>query len=87
VAPRRSDVPISIEMARQAPAGMVGIHVNLPATVPSEVAVALAVGRPAPAGLSKKEGAVFDALLASVTKGNSAYFAMMTARRRRPATA
>ena len=45
--------PISSAMARQAPAGLLGIHINLPATVPPEVAAALA-GGPAPAGLSEQ---------------------------------
>jgi pimeloyl-ACP methyl ester carboxylesterase len=67
-------------MGRPAPAGLLGIHVNLPATVPPEVAAVLAGGGPAPAGLSEKERAAFDVLLASAKKGNSAYFAMMTAR-------
>ncbi|TIW30915.1 MAG: epoxide hydrolase, partial [Mesorhizobium sp.] len=46
----------------QAPAGLLGIHINLPATIPPEVAAALAAGRPAPAGLSEKERAAFDSL-------------------------
>src|SRR5512133_642594 len=33
--------PISSAMARQAPSGLLGIHINLPATVPPEVAAAL----------------------------------------------
>jgi pimeloyl-ACP methyl ester carboxylesterase len=72
--------PISSAMARQAAAGLLGIHVNLPATIPPEVVAALATGGPAPAGLTEQERAVFDVLLASAKKGNSAYFAMMTAR-------
>jgi pimeloyl-ACP methyl ester carboxylesterase len=72
--------PISSEMARQAPAGLLGVHVNLPATVPPEVQAALAVGGPAPANLSEQERAVFDVLLAYGKKGSAAYFAMMTAR-------
>jgi pimeloyl-ACP methyl ester carboxylesterase len=72
--------PISSAMARQAPAGLLGIHINLPATIPPEVGMALASGGPAPAGLSEKERAVFDALLAYNKKGNSAYFVMLTAR-------
>jgi pimeloyl-ACP methyl ester carboxylesterase len=70
---------ISSAMARQAPAGLLGIHINLPATVPPEVAAALG-GGPVPAGLSDKERAVLNALMASGKKGNSAYFTMMTAR-------
>jgi pimeloyl-ACP methyl ester carboxylesterase len=72
--------PISSAMARQAPAGLLGIHLNLPATLPPEVGAALAGGGPAPAGLSEKERAVFDALIAYAKNGNSAYFVMMTAR-------
>jgi pimeloyl-ACP methyl ester carboxylesterase len=72
--------PISSAMARQAPAGLLGIHLNLPATIPPEVGAALAAGGPAPAGLSEKERAVFDALDAYRKKNNSAYFTMMTAR-------
>jgi Epoxide hydrolase N terminus len=54
--------PVSNAMARHAPAGLLGIHVNLPATVPPEVAAVLAAGGPAPAGLSEKERAAFDTL-------------------------
>ncbi|PWT87055.1 MAG: multidrug MFS transporter [Proteobacteria bacterium] len=72
--------PIASAMARQAPAGLLGIHLNLPATVPPEVTAVLPVGGPAPAGLSDKERAVFDALITNARKGSSAYFVMMTAR-------
>ena len=54
--------PVSSAMARQAPAGLLGIHINLPATVPPDVAAVLAGGGPAPAGLSEKERAAFDSL-------------------------
>jgi len=54
--------PISSAMARQAAPGLVGIHINLPAAVPPEIAAVLAVGGPAPAGLSDKERAAFEAL-------------------------
>jgi pimeloyl-ACP methyl ester carboxylesterase len=36
--------PISSGLARQAPAGLLGIHINLPAAVPPEVAKALSAG-------------------------------------------
>src|SRR6266478_214838 len=72
--------PISSAMARQAAAGLLGIHINLPATVPPEVAAVLPMGGPAPAGLSEKERAVFDALIGSGKMGNLSYFTMMTAR-------
>src|SRR6476620_7544617 len=71
--------PVSSAMARQTAAGLLGIHINLPATLPPEVAAALA-GGPVPAELSEKERAVLDALMTNAKKGNSAYFTMMTAR-------
>jgi pimeloyl-ACP methyl ester carboxylesterase len=54
--------PVSSAMARQASPGLLGIHINLPATVPSDIAMTLAGGGPAPAGLSEKERASFDSL-------------------------
>jgi pimeloyl-ACP methyl ester carboxylesterase len=72
--------PISSAMARQAPVGLLGIHINLPAAVPPEVASALAVGGPAPAGLTDKERAAFDALSAAAKTGDRAYGGMMGAR-------
>jgi pimeloyl-ACP methyl ester carboxylesterase len=71
--------PVSSAMARQAAAGLLGIHINLPATVPPEVAAVLG-GGVVPAGLSEKERAVLGALMTNAKKGNSAYFTMMTAR-------
>src|SRR5262249_7582365 len=72
--------PISSEMARQAVPGLLGIHLNLPATVPPEVGAALLSGAPAPEGLSEQEHGVFDALRAYGMKGDSGYFVMMSAR-------
>jgi pimeloyl-ACP methyl ester carboxylesterase len=54
--------PVSSAMARQAAAGLLGIHINLPATIPPEVAAVLAAGGPPPAGLSEKERAAFNSL-------------------------
>src|SRR5215213_2252948 len=71
--------PVSSAMARQAPAGLLGIHINLPATVPPEVAAALATGGPAPAGLSEKERAAV-ASLDTFFKKYMAYAAMMGTR-------
>ena len=71
--------PVSSAMARQAPAGLLGIHINLPATVPADVAAVLAGGGPAPAGLSDKERAAFDAL-DRFYKMHRAYAAMMGTR-------
>jgi pimeloyl-ACP methyl ester carboxylesterase len=67
-------------MGRQAPAGLLGIHVNLAATIPSDVEAALAGIGPVPAKMSERERAVFDALSAYRKSGNSAYFVMLTAR-------
>ena len=72
--------PITGAMARQAPPGLLGIHLNLPATVPMEVTAALAVGGPAPAGLSDQERAVFEALDTNRKQNNLAYVTMLTAR-------
>jgi pimeloyl-ACP methyl ester carboxylesterase len=71
--------PVSSAMARQASPGLLGIHINLPATVPPDVAAALAGGRPAPEGLSEKESAAFDSLDAFY-KMRRAYAAMMGTR-------
>jgi pimeloyl-ACP methyl ester carboxylesterase len=71
---------IAETMGRQAPAGLLAIHVNLPAVLPPEIDKALNDGGPAPAGISGKERAVFDALIAYRKSGSSAYNVMMTAR-------
>jgi pimeloyl-ACP methyl ester carboxylesterase len=71
--------PVSSEMARQSAAGLLGIHLNLPATVPPEVAAALP-GGPAPAGLSEQERVVFETLRTYGRTGGPAYFTMLTAR-------
>jgi len=70
---------ITEAMGRQAPAGLAGIHVNLPATVPPDVEAALAGIGPVPA-MSTQERAVFDALGAYRKSGYSGYFVAMTAR-------
>jgi pimeloyl-ACP methyl ester carboxylesterase len=66
-------------MGRQAPAGLLGIHVNMPATVPPEIAKALSSGEPAPAGLSPEEQAAYEQMDALYTKG-SGYALMMVTR-------
>jgi pimeloyl-ACP methyl ester carboxylesterase len=66
-------------MARQAPKGLLGIHVNMPPTVPPDVAKAITLGGPAPAGLSVKEKAAFDSLNTFFSK-NAGYGAMMVTR-------
>lgn len=49
-------------MALQAPPGLMAIATNMPATVPPEIAKALATGAPAPAGLSADEKRAWDQL-------------------------
>jgi pimeloyl-ACP methyl ester carboxylesterase len=66
-------------MARQAPQGLLGIHVNMPATVPADVANALSKGEPAPGGLSDEEKAAFDSLNHLYQKGGG-YAALMVTR-------
>ena len=51
-------------MAKQAPPELIGIHVNFPATVPPEIAKALQVNDPAPAGLSADEKLAYGQLSA-----------------------
>ena len=66
-------------MAIQAPAGLLGIHLNMPATVPVDIATALQNGDPAPAGLSEKERAAFASLRKLYTRG-AGYAGMMVTR-------
>lgn len=71
--------PISNALARQAPAGLLGIHVNLPATLPADVAKVLASGAPAPPQLSAAERDAYDAL-AVFNRKYRAYAAIMGTR-------
>jgi len=66
-------------MARQAPAGLLGIHVNMPPTVPGDLMKAILAGDPAPAGLSAKEKAAFESLSTFFAK-NAGYGVMMVTR-------
>ncbi len=70
---------ISQRMALQHVPGLLGIHLNMPAVVPADVAKILAAGDPAPASLSAKERGAFDQLVAFY-RDNSAYAAMMNTR-------
>jgi len=70
---------VTDKMALQKPEGLLGIHVNMPATVPPEIAKSLQAGDPAPAGLSTKEKAAYEALNKLYTKGGG-YAAMMVTR-------
>lgn len=72
--------PVSGAMARQAAPGLLGIHINLPAIVPPEIAAVLAAGGSAPAALTEKERAAFDAFAAAAKMGNRSYAQMMGTR-------
>ena len=70
---------IADAMGRQAPKGLLGIHVNMPATVPPDVAKALGSGEPVPAGLSDAEKAAYKSLNYLYTKG-AGYAGVMVTR-------
>ena len=53
---------VTEQMALLTPPGLLGIHTNMPATVPDNVAHALKFGDPAPSGLSPDEKHAFDQL-------------------------
>jgi pimeloyl-ACP methyl ester carboxylesterase len=53
---------VSEIMALQRPPGLLAIHTNMAATVPSDLSKALAEGGPAPAGLSAEEKHAWDQL-------------------------
>ena len=53
---------ITEQMGVQQPPGLLGIHVNLPNTVPGNILQAAATGAPQPAGLSADEARAYDRL-------------------------
>lgn len=70
---------ISDAMGRQAPAGLLGIHLTMPATVPSELVAGINGGAPAPAGLAEDERVAYETLSRFFGR-NAAYGAMMVTR-------
>lgn len=70
---------ISDVLGRQAPKGLLGIHLTMPATVPAELEKAIAANDPAPADLSATERAAFVSLSTFFAK-NAGYGAMMVTR-------
>ncbi len=53
---------VTEQMALLTPPGLLGIHTNMPATVPPDVSRALATGGPPPAGLAADEETAYDVL-------------------------
>jgi pimeloyl-ACP methyl ester carboxylesterase len=66
-------------MGRQNPSGLLGIHTNLPAAVPDEIAPAFG-GGPLPPGISDQERATVESLRGFLGNGGLAYLVMMKAR-------
>ena len=60
---------VTEQMALQTPPGLLGIHTNMPATVPDEIATALATGGAAPAGLGADEQRAYIQLDTFYKKG------------------
>ncbi len=53
---------VTEQMALQAPPGLLGIHTNMPATIPDDVAKALQYGNPPPSAFSADEQRAWDQL-------------------------
>jgi pimeloyl-ACP methyl ester carboxylesterase len=53
---------VTEQMALLTPPGLVGIHTNMPATVPDNIGTALQFGQPPPSGLSPDEKSAWDQL-------------------------
>lgn len=66
-------------MARQTPPGLLGIHVNLPGTVPPDIAKALLSGNPPPSALSGDELRAYEQLIDLYAK-KRAYATFMATR-------
>ena len=65
-------------LAAQAPAGLLGMHTNMPGVVPPEIDAAASANAPTPAGLSADEGAGYEMLAATY---RDVYYALLMASR------
>ena len=54
---------VTEQMALQQPAGLIGIHTNMPATVPNDINAMALAGSPAPSGFSADEKYAYDQLV------------------------
>lgn len=70
---------ISDALARQAPAGLLGIHLTMPATIPENLVKSINSGDPAPSDLTSPELRAYNALSTFFGR-NAAYGAMMVTR-------
>jgi pimeloyl-ACP methyl ester carboxylesterase len=71
--------PVCHQMAKLGDPGLLGIHVNLPGTVPPDVAKALQCGDPAPPSLSADEKRAYEQIQLAFTK-RRAYAQFMATR-------
>jgi pimeloyl-ACP methyl ester carboxylesterase len=71
--------PVSHQMAKLGNPELLGIHVNLPGTIPPDIAKALQCGDPAPSGLSADERRAYEQIQLAFTK-RRAYAQMMGTR-------
>jgi pimeloyl-ACP methyl ester carboxylesterase len=70
---------ISDALARQAPPGLLGIHITMPATIPANLVEGINNGDPAPTALTPSELRAYN-VLSTFFGRNAAYGAMMVTR-------